>query len=100
MKVKINTELLDLENNPIKKEGTNFNVTFKDVVSISLANFKTKEDTKTTSLVKGELSIKLALSKEEIELTSEEQVIIKDCVHGMGYSNLIYFRIVEILENK
>jgi len=98
MTVKLDEKILDLEGKPMFKDETKELVTFKDIVSVSVANFKTKEDSKETSLSKGQLSVKLAVSKEEIELTSEEQVIIKDCVHGMGYSNLIYFRIVEILE--
>lgn len=99
MTVKLNEPILTaLGETQLKEKDSKDIITFKDIVGIALSQFRKKEDTKEDCYEKFKLSQKVINGKESLELNSEEAVLIKDCVHGIGYDNNTLGRVFEILE--
>lgn len=97
MKYNLNVSLLGLNNKPALDQENN-QIIVKDLCSNALIAQKqgVEEDGK-KKLEKFNLALRLSQSKEEIDLTAEEVVTIKESV-GMFNGPLPYGRVCEILD--
>lgn len=100
MTVDLKQPILTFEGKTQKKEGTEELLILKDIVGLSLSQFRTKEDTKEIAYSKYVLSKKVNSGEDTIEITPEEAVLIKDCVFGIGYDNNTVGRVFDLVEGK
>lgn len=95
MKIKINQELKNIDGSPLMN-GDNV-ITLKEIL-LSSALVTLKDDS-THGMQDFELSLKIQTAKDEIELTSEDVVRLKEKIK-FGYTTIIVGQVNYILEGK
>jgi len=97
MKIKIN-QILEDENGKLPLLEKNEEVSLKKICITAVLN-PIKEDDFKTKMEKHGLWKRLLSSNEEIELTSEEITLLKECIHKC-FVQLVLGQCVEMLEQK